>query len=160
MRVYKIIDILHKDSFDMESVAVIRDEITKITLNVVVNDHYVDSQTNHISGLYSKLEKGEYIKGELYLVLVSKIARTGKTYFVQDRKITHNIGSPSFVGEFEFDHISKNPLVVLRYPNSDILLRIEMDYNIIDPDEFIETLALRGELFLETIGYPSNNGSF
>ncbi len=160
MRIFKVIEIHHKDPFDMESIAVIRDENTQISLNVVINDHYVDSEPSHISGLYSKLEKGEYIQGELYLVLVSKTTPRGDTYFIQNRRITPDIGSPSFIGEFEIDSISNDSMTVLKYPNSDMLLKLESDYNLNESSECLKTIALRGELFLETIGYPNKEGVF
>lgn len=149
IRTYKIINIIHKSEFDMEALALVRDIELQEEFYVVINDHSVDHLMEHEYGIYNLLKENDLIKGELMIIEPHIIETMGDTYFAQNITISDLMNSPSFEGEMKVYGVD-NGRTVLEYPDGDTLFCLDCEAVPISED----SIRLRGELFLDTIGIP------
>ena len=109
---------------------------------------YSERNDWNIGDLHSKLTVGDYIRGELVLVLCHELLLTNKVYFEQNKQLKGNMYSLEFECELECDSSieDRNALIV---PNRNYSLI--MDYG--KPHEGTR-VRLVGEVYFETVGTP------
>ncbi len=152
IRTYQIIDCKYTDEIDMETFALIRDIEANVMLPVVINDYYFSHYPEHEYDVYEKIRPGDYIKGDLCIIYESIKDSTGTLFF----DLYHsNIKKmrPGFEGEFKIMTVTDSGYIVLQHPTYDITITLDSDTNL-NKNDLPETLHVRGELYLETIGSP------
>ena len=149
IREYIIVDCIYSDGFNPETIAMIRDAENDIVFSVVINDYSIKHIEEHKNDVFSHLNIGDHIKGELHIIYTRQIEIPNGKLWEQSIKINDKIISPHFEGKFEVLDIEPNGSILLQHPYWNSIIKTEPRVNIIVENK---TVNLCGELYLETIG--------
>ena len=161
IREYEIIkiQIQHSGEDDEEAVALVRDVSTCDEFYVEINDYFFDHYSEHVWGIYNKLQNNDRIKGELILINCHK-TNTNRNHFFEQKGVVVSmftkyhyplLFSSGFIGQFEVLEMYNAIPVRVKYPYGDYDIRVDENRMLMDKSNEI---GLRGELYLETVGDP------
>ena len=139
---------------DEEVIALVKDLESYDEFYVVINDYFLSHYPEHVWGSFKKLQIGDRIKGELVLINCQTMPLKNGCFFTQKKSFISSINyrlihSSVFKGQFEVLRKDKENPFSVKYPYGNYDMRVDENRMI----AFNSTeIALRGELYLETVG--------